>query len=107
MLVRPVYFFSLQPNKTFTFQGDFCHGGIKSKQQVIVFITCNANGSDKLPPLVIGKCKSPCCFKDVKRLPTKYEANTNSWMTTKIFEGYLTQLGRKLSAKSHKNVVFH
>jgi hypothetical protein len=85
-------FFSLQPSKTFTFQ-DFCHDGIKSKQWVTVFLACNADGSDKLSPLVIGKYKNPCCFKNVKRLPTKYEANTDSWMTIKIFEDYLTQLG--------------
>jgi hypothetical protein len=40
-------FFSLQPSKTLTFQGHFCHGGTKSKQQVTVF-ACNEDGSDKL-----------------------------------------------------------
>jgi hypothetical protein len=34
-------FFSLQPSKTFTLQGDFCHGGIKSKQ-LFTLLTCNA-----------------------------------------------------------------
>jgi hypothetical protein len=42
-------FFDLQPGKTFTFLGDFCHGGKKSKQWVIVLLTCNADGSNKLP----------------------------------------------------------
>jgi hypothetical protein len=71
-------FFYLQPSKTFTFCKDFCYGGIKSKQRVIVLLACNADGNDKLPPLVTGKYKSPHCFKNVKRLPTNYEANTNS-----------------------------
>jgi hypothetical protein len=39
---------------------------------------------------------------NVKKLPTKYEANTNSWMTTKISEYYLPQLVRKLGAKNSK-----
>jgi hypothetical protein len=34
--------------------------------------------SDKLSPLVAGKYRSPRYFKNVRRLPTKYEANTNS-----------------------------
>jgi hypothetical protein len=99
-------FFNLQPSKAFTFLGDFCHGGIKSKQWVTVLLTCNSDGSDELPPLVIGKYKIPRCFKNVKRLPTTYEANMNSWMTTKIFKDYLTQLDRKLGAKNHKILLF-
>jgi hypothetical protein len=35
--------------------------------------------------LITGKYKSPHCFKNVERLPTKYEANTNSWMMIRIF----------------------
>jgi hypothetical protein len=32
----------------------------------------------------------------------KYEANRNSWTTTKIFEDYRSQLDIKLDAKNHK-----
>jgi hypothetical protein len=71
-------FINLQPIKTFTFLGDFCRGGVKSKQWVTVLIICSAYGSDKLPLLAIGKHKCPHCFKNIKRLPTKYEANANS-----------------------------
>jgi hypothetical protein len=54
---------------------------------------------------------SPHCFKNVKRLPTKYEANTNSCMTTelfktRVFERCLTQLDRKLVAKNHRILLF-
>jgi hypothetical protein len=55
---------------------------------------CN-DGSDKLPSLVTGK-QSPRCFKNIKGLPTKYETNTNSRMTIKIADDYLTELDRKL-----------
>jgi hypothetical protein len=71
MLMRLVYHTICNlHSKTFTFQGDFCHGGIKSKQWVTVLLMRNANGSDKLPPLVIGKYKSPHSFKNVRKLPT-------------------------------------
>jgi hypothetical protein len=55
---------------------------------------------------VIGKYKNPCCFKNVKRLSTKYEAHTDYWMAIKIFEDHLTQLGGKLGAKNHKISLF-
>jgi hypothetical protein len=86
----------------------FCQGDIKPKQQVIAFHSCNADGSDKLTPLVIGKYWSPYCCKDsnINKYNIKYEANTNSWMTTKIFEDYLTQLDRKLGVKIHKILLF-
>jgi hypothetical protein len=53
-----------------------------------------------LPCLVSGRYKIPQCFKNVKRLPTKFEANTNSWMNNKIFEDYVIQVDRKLGAKN-------
>jgi hypothetical protein len=40
------------------------------------------------------------------RMRTKYEANINSWMITRILEGLLTQVYRKLGAKSHKILLF-
>jgi hypothetical protein len=103
---EPSLFLNIQHSKTFTFQGNFCHGDTKSKHPVTVLLMCNADGSYKLPPLVIGKYKSPHCFKNVKSLLTKYEANTNSWMTTEIFKDCLIQLDRKLGAKSRKILLF-
>jgi hypothetical protein len=99
MLMRRVYFSVYNP-ANLHFLRRVLHGGIKSKQQVTVLLMCNADGSDKLSPLVTGKHRSPRCFKNVMRLPTKYEANINSWMTTKIYEDFLTQLDRKLGAKN-------
>jgi hypothetical protein len=59
-----------------------------------------ARGSDKLPPLIIGKYLK--FIKNIRRLPTNCEADMNPWMTAKIYEGYLTQLGRKLTVKNCK-----
>jgi hypothetical protein len=62
--------------------------------------------SDKLPTPLTGKYKIPQYFKNVKRLPTKFEANTNSWVNNKIFEDYIIQLDIKLSAKNCKILLF-
>jgi hypothetical protein len=39
-------------------------------------------------------------------VPTKYEANTNFWMTIKIFEDYSTQPDRQLGTKNSKTLLF-
>jgi hypothetical protein len=96
-------FFNLQPSKTFSFE-DFCHGGIKYKEW-LPYSSHSADGSDKLLSLVTKKILSPCCYRNVKRLPPKYETNTNSFMI-KIFGKYRTQLYRKLSAKNCKFLLF-
>ncbi len=51
----------------------------------------NANGSDKLPLIVIGKYENPCCFKNVNRdnFGCKYRSNLKAWMTQVIFLEWL------------------
>jgi hypothetical protein len=49
-------------------------------KRIMVLLACNADGSDKLPPLVTGKNESPCCFKNVRKLPTKYVANRKEYI---------------------------
>jgi hypothetical protein len=39
-------------------------------RRMVTVIACNAIGTDKLPPLVIRKNENPCCFKNVRKLPT-------------------------------------
>jgi hypothetical protein len=46
-------------------------------------------GTIKMNPSVIGKSKSPTCFKGVKILPVEYARNTSAWMTASVFEDYL------------------
>ncbi|CAM1320827.1 Uncharacterised protein r2_g2915 [Pycnogonum litorale] len=51
---------------------------------------------EKLPLLMIGKSANPRCFKNVKKLPIQYEANTKAWMTCNIFESWLRKLDMTL-----------
>lgn len=41
------------------FKGEKCTGGKKSKDHVTVLVTCNQDGTDKLPLLVMGKYAKP------------------------------------------------
>jgi hypothetical protein len=62
-------FYNLKPIKTQTYKDDSCHGITKSKQRVTVLLGCNADGTQKLPPLKTGKYNKPNCFRNVKNSP--------------------------------------
>jgi len=63
-------------------------GKKRSKFWISIGLACNADGSECLPPIYIGKAKKPCCFK--KESPEKcgfyYRNNKKAWMTSEIFE---------------------
>lgn len=59
-------FFKLMPNKSFILKGEKYHGEKLSKDRITVLLATNADGSKKLPPLVLGKSTKPRCFKNVK-----------------------------------------
>jgi hypothetical protein len=71
-------FFRCLPAKTLALKGEACSGEKKSKERLSVLLGANADGSDKLPVLVIGKSKNPRCFKNVKQLPVQYTANAKA-----------------------------
>jgi hypothetical protein len=62
-------FYNLRPSETLTYKGDSCHGRTKSKQRVTILLGFNADGKEKLPPLVIGKYNKPDYFRKVKNSP--------------------------------------
>jgi len=98
-------FHNLQPSKTLTYKCDSCHGGTKSQQRVTFLLSCNAVVTEKLPLLVSGKYNKPHCFRNVKKHPTKYTANSSSWMASANFEEFLVQLDRQMG--ENKNLVPH
>jgi hypothetical protein len=95
-------FFIIQHSESLSFCGDPCHGETKPKQQVTALLACVAE--DKLLPHVTGKYRSLHCFKS-KKLPTKYGGSANSWITSRIFEVYLTQPNKKVGAKNKKKML--
>jgi hypothetical protein len=61
-----------------------------SKFRITLGLACNADGSEKLPPIYIGKFEKPRCFK--KQTPQQrgfyYRNNKKAWMTSELFEEY-------------------
>jgi hypothetical protein len=59
-------------------KGDPNNSRRNSKEMIMVLLAYNTNGTDRLSPLVTAKSKNPCCFKNVRKLPTKYVAIRNA-----------------------------
>lgn len=92
-------FFNCLPDRTLALRGDKCHGGKKAMERLTVVLCCNADGSEKLKPLVIGKFAKPRCMKNVRmdQLPVVFCANKKAWMTGALFKDWLINLQRKMS----------
>ena len=63
-------------------------GKKKDQFQITLGVTCNADGSEKLPLIFIGKSKSPCCFghKSPTACGFYYHNNSKVWIMKEIFE---------------------
>jgi hypothetical protein len=98
-------FFNVLPDRTLAYKGETCHGGKHSKDRLTVLLCVNSDGSDKQVPIVIGKSSKPRCFKDVKKFPIKYHANSKAWMTTEIFCLFLHSLDTRMGAQNRQIMV--
>ena len=79
--------------------------GIKgSKVRLTYALTSNATGSEKLPPIVIGKAYKPRAFgnKTGTQLGFHYRNNAKAWMTSSLYQEWLRQWDRKLCAENRK-----
>ena len=96
-------FFKMKPDRTLDFKGQRCSGGKQSKERLTVLVGCSMTG-EKLPLLVIGKAKSPRCFKGVQHIPLDYTANKRAWMTGEIFTDFMKKWNAKL-ARERRHVL--
>jgi hypothetical protein len=99
-------FFKCTPNKTMMFRNEICSGGKLSKERLTILVGANANGTEKLPLMVIGKTMKPRCLKNIKSLPVEYHANKKAWMTLNLFEMYIRKLDSKFFNQNRKVLLF-
>jgi hypothetical protein len=76
-------YFRATPEHTYLFKNESAKGFKYSKERVTVLCCANMKG-EKPDLLVIGKSKSPRCFRGVGSLPVDYYSNANAWMTSVI-----------------------
>ena len=84
---------------------DRTHSGVKSKKVRLTYVfTSNANGSEKLPALVIGKAARPRAFnkKTGAQLGFYYKNNAKAWMTAQLYQDWIQQWDRELQEKNRK-----
>ena len=59
---------------------------------------------DKIPMFVIGKSKSPCCFRGVKHLHCRYRNQNKSWMDSVLFDEWIREMDTKFTKQKKKLV---
>ena len=81
-------------------------GRKKSKERITIMLTCNANGTEKLKPLLIHKYQNPRAIINVNKdtLKVKYYWNIKAWMQTTIFNDYLKDLNNEMK-KQNRNIL--
>ncbi|XP_008302761.1 tigger transposable element-derived protein 6 [Stegastes partitus] len=97
-------FYRLEPNKTLA-----CgpvKGTKRCKDRISVGLCANADGSEKLTPVVIHKSKKPRCFHGFNpNTFVDYYANKKAWMTPLVFQEFIEQLERKMRMKKRKIIL--
>ena len=78
-------FYQCLPDKSFQLKTEKCSRGKHSKIRITGFAAANSIGS-KLPMSVIGKVKNPRYFKNIKKLPYRYQSQRKRWMDSVLFE---------------------
>jgi len=95
-------FYNALPKQTLAVKGDTCTDGKRSKERLTVLFGVNADGSDKLRPLVIAKAARPRCFKNVRSFPTDYANNSKAWMTAARFGDVMKTLDSRMRREGRK-----
>ena len=94
-------FYQCLPDKSYHFTKEKCIGDKHNKVRLTGMAAGNAFG-ERCPIFVIGKSKTPRCFKGVKHIPCRYRAQKKSWMNSELFEEWVKELDRKFGIEGRK-----
>lgn len=99
-------YYRAMPGGTLAHKIEAISGSKKAKDRITVLVCANMTGTEKRNLLVIGKSKSPRCFRgpDTK-LRVNYEANANAWMTSSIFRDWLSEFDDDMKRRGRKVIV--
>ncbi|KAE9325918.1 hypothetical protein PF008_g16775 [Phytophthora fragariae] len=72
----------------------------KDKTRITLALTTNADGSDSLPALFIGRAVKPRCFgkKTAEQHGFLYKKTDKAWMNRKVYQEWLLNLDREMRA---------
>ena len=95
-------FYRMLPDRSLS-TTDKTKGTKKLKERLTVALACNADGSDKLRPLVIGHAKKPRCFKNFNhKLYVDYDYNAKAWMMSALFSQWLKDVDKQMKRKKRQ-----
>lgn len=84
--------------------------GIKGKKLRLTYLfVANADGSNKLAPLIIGKANKPHAFKNKtgEELGFNYQQNAKVWMTGKLYQEWLLDWDQQLARDGQQVLLLH
>ncbi|MBW0546293.1 hypothetical protein O181_086008 [Austropuccinia psidii MF-1] len=75
-----------------------------NKKQLIYLLACNATGTHKLDPLIIGNAQRPQAFRqnNSSHWGFNYYFNQTAWMTTLIFTEWLKKINGYFQRQKRK-----
>ena len=96
-----MYFFIYRLKSDKTLATKCLSGCKKNKERLSVALCANADGSYKLPSLIIGKFAKPRCFKNINisNLKMTYQSNLKIWMLTTLFQEWLQEFEYQVTQK--------
>jgi hypothetical protein len=77
----------------------------KSKARLTGLVCTNADGSDKLKPLIIGRAKVPVALRRVNMdaLPCTYRSSKKGWMNNILFTEFLNSFNARIRRSGSRN----
>jgi hypothetical protein len=95
-------FYCLNPSTTIA--RSRIEGKKKDKTRITIAFTSNADGTDKLEPLFLGRAFKPRAFgkKTAAQLGFSYDNNQKAWMTAIIFQKWVLQFDSRMRTKGRK-----
>ena len=82
--------------------------GRKNSKARLTFLVCtNVDGTDKLPPLMIGRARRPQCFNGLtaEQLGLDYDYSAESWMNIEIFCRWLLRVEKYVSLTPGRKIL--
>lgn len=99
-------YYRAMPDGTLAHKTEATSGSKTAKDRITALVCANMTGTDKRKLLVIGKSKSPRCFRGTgATLQVKYDANANAWMTSSIFCDWLNAFDDDMKRQCRKVIV--
>lgn len=98
-------YYRAMPEGTLAQKSESVSGSKKAKDRITALVCTNMSGTDKRKLLVLGKSKSPRCFRGSPPLSVVYDGNANAWMTSEIFRNWLIAFEKDMKRQGRKVIV--